>query len=487
MSKSKLHDVKTILQVHNYDVFVISESWLWKNILDNEVQIPGYNMLRVDRPNIKTYNKGGGGVLAYVKDDYTIKKQDNSFSHPEKVQSIQFKISKEYIKPILIIALYRVSDTPARFIDELENEITNNREKEIYVIGDLNMNQLSFKDNILRPFLIRTSMKQLIKQPTRITEESRSLIDVIMTTSPEYNKVSGVLRCSLSDHDIVYTVRKHRKLFNTRLETRTVRNFKNIDHGAVMNTIHSAPWWTLTDPKTNIDMKFNIYCEIIKINLNKHAPLTNVRVKTTSPVWMTKEYKLLLNKVNQLKTETLKRNSPEAWLQFRKHRNKCENLRSQLKLESFNEHIKNSSNKSKSAWRVLNSEIGKSTTHKPVQRFIVDDREVTTEAEIGDAFCKFFADISTTTREATLPNEDKLYHPNNRMDSDEISNEEVLRAIKFLKTNKPVGSDGIPAKFYKMYGQHISQILTDLFNDSLRNGTVPSILPSIQFFFTGYF
>jgi hypothetical protein len=177
-------------------VFVISESWLWKNISDDEVQIPGYQMLRADRPNIKTYNKRGGGVLTYVKEEYTIIKQNNSFSHSVKVQSIQFTISKQYIKPILIMALYRVSDTPARFIDELENEININREREIYVIGDLNINQLSFKENVLRPLLQRTSMKQLINQPTRITEESRSLIDVIITTNPECNKVSGVLRCA---------------------------------------------------------------------------------------------------------------------------------------------------------------------------------------------------------------------------------------------------------------------------------------------------
>jgi hypothetical protein len=239
--------------------------------------------------------------------------------------------------------------------------------------------------------------------------------------------------------------------------------------------LHSAPWWTITDPKTNIDIKFNPYCEIIKIILEKHAPLTSLRVKTTNPVWMTKKYKLLLNKVNQLKTQTLRHNTPAAWLQFKKHRNKCENLKSKLKLESFNEHIQNNSN-SKSAWRVFNNEIGKSTSQKPIQKLIVDERELTTETDVGDAFCKFFADISTTTREASLINEEKLPHPNNLMDNDEISNEEVLKAIKFLKTNKPVGSDGIIARFYKLYGEHITYILTNLFNASLSERSMPSVL-----------
>jgi hypothetical protein len=114
-------------------------------------------------------------------------------------------------------------------------------------------------------------------------------------------------------------VRKHRKIFSTRVETRTARNFKNVDHEAVINTLHSAPWWAISDTTTtNIDKKFNLYCEIIKIFLNKHAPLTNLRVKTTKPFCMTREYKNLLNKVNQLKTVTIKHNTPEAWLQKKK-------------------------------------------------------------------------------------------------------------------------------------------------------------------------
>jgi hypothetical protein len=273
MSKSKLHDMRTILHIHNYDVFVITESWLWKNISDDEIQIPGYQMLRTDRPNIRTYNKRGGGILTYVKEEYKIK-QNNSFSYPEKVQSIQFDISKQFIKPILFIALYRVSETPTRFIEELESEITNNRESEIYVIGDLNINQLSFKDNTLRPLMHRTSMKQSIKEPARITEESSSLIDVIMTNSPEYNRMSGVMRCSLSDHEIIYTVRKQRKTFNTRVETRTVRNFKNVDHEAVISTLNSAPWWAITDPTTTPPINRSLLGNYLTMNLEKY-PLKN--------------------------------------------------------------------------------------------------------------------------------------------------------------------------------------------------------------------
>jgi hypothetical protein len=44
---------------------------------------------------------------------------------------------------------------------------------------------------------------------------------------------------------------------------------------------------------------------------------------------------------------------------------------------------------------------------------------------------------------------------------------EVLSAIKYLKPNKPTGSDGIPPKFYKLFGDELAPILTELFNDFL--------------------
>jgi hypothetical protein len=89
MSRSKLHDVQSLINSHRYDVFAISETWLWRNITNEEVTMSGYNMFRADRCNIKSYNNRGGGVLVYVKEGYEVKQIESLFSYPEKVQSIQ--------------------------------------------------------------------------------------------------------------------------------------------------------------------------------------------------------------------------------------------------------------------------------------------------------------------------------------------------------------------------------------------------------------
>jgi hypothetical protein len=157
-------------------------------------------------------------------------------------------------------------------------------------------------------------------------------------------------------------------------------------------------------------------------------------------------------------------------------RNKIQNVKTKLKLASFNEQIsKTNSSQSKSAWKIFNNEIGKRKTSSSITKLIVNERKITSEKEIADAFCNYYADLTTKINE-----QDKKQFPipehTSTMDCTSITAEEVLKSIKYLKPNKPIGSDGIPAKFDKLFSDEIAPILTNLFNESLRLGKVPTVL-----------
>ena len=51
-------------------------------------------------------------------------------------------------------------------------------------------------------------MHQLINEPTRITETSKTLTDVIITNKPVNYLKSGIIHIGISDHSLVYTCRK---------------------------------------------------------------------------------------------------------------------------------------------------------------------------------------------------------------------------------------------------------------------------------------
>lgn len=319
----------------------------------------------------------------------------------------------------------------------------------------------------------------MIKEPTRVTKTTQTLIDVILTNSLHCDSSSsGIMRCGISDHDLIYVTRKLKKPFKKQIEIKHTRNFKNINIDETKSMITEAPWWALKLTE-DVDRNFEIYCEILKIIMNTHIPLKKMRVHTSKPIWMTKDYCRLVDAVTSCKTTATVTNRDEDWTAFKQMRNKCENLKRKLKLQSFNTHINDSNNQSKSAWKVFNREIGKSKPNTTIKSIIFNSKNHENEVDVANAFCKYFTTpitpCSNTISEFDDQHDD---NPNNdyELDLKPITIEEVQKSIKYLKVNKPVGSDGIPAKFYKIFSEELSPILVYLFNLSLKNGQVPSIL-----------
>ena len=52
------------------------------------------------------------------------------------------------------------------------------------------------------------SLKQVITVPTRVTDQTSTLIDHILTNSPNKVSQSGVIDLGLSDHNLIYYTRK---------------------------------------------------------------------------------------------------------------------------------------------------------------------------------------------------------------------------------------------------------------------------------------
>jgi hypothetical protein len=225
-----------------------------------------------------------------------------------------------------------------------------------------------------------------------------------------------------------------------------------------------------------VDRNFDIYCEILKVVMNTHIPLRKMRINVSKPTWMTKDYSRLLETVSTYKSTATISNRQEDWTDFKQIRNKSENLKRKLKVESFNKHINNSTNQSKSAWKVLNREIVNSKSDSVIKSIMQDSKNHDNEVDVADAFCKYFTTPCSDGTSQTDANQSNKIITDYEFDVKPITIEEVQNAIKFLKVNKPVGSVGIPAKFYKMFSEELSPILVKLFYLSLRNGQLPAIL-----------
>ena len=137
------------------------------------------------------------------------------------------------LRSLLVCIIYRPHEIGVAC---LENELMLKHiqalslNRDIVVTGDLNCHLLSEnpRGDALRSFCATVNVMQLIDKPTRVTETSRSLLDIIMVSDPALAKVSGVLEVTISDHFLVFVDNnlKSPKQAPTYVVTRTFRNYK---------------------------------------------------------------------------------------------------------------------------------------------------------------------------------------------------------------------------------------------------------------------
>ena len=190
-----LDELRLILQEHPFDIFSINESRLDSSISKGEVKINGYSIIRKDR------NREGGGVAIFVKENLTYSKVDlPDFSDLELVCIL---ISQPFSKQILISSWYRPPDSPVVVLSRFENflRFIDSKETESIILTDSNCDLLKpdSQAGALSFYYDAYQYTQLIKKPTRITEDCETLIDHIATTNSEMIVAKGVCNLTISE------------------------------------------------------------------------------------------------------------------------------------------------------------------------------------------------------------------------------------------------------------------------------------------------
>ena len=134
----KIEELRIIGKSTNAAIIGISETKLDESVLEAEIQIDDYKILRCDR------NRHGGGVACYIRNDLSY----NILSaFPREIESVFFEILLPNSKPITVGTIYRPPNQTK--FSEVLNENLNKIDSisnEIYLLGDFNIN-LSLNDS----------------------------------------------------------------------------------------------------------------------------------------------------------------------------------------------------------------------------------------------------------------------------------------------------------------------------------------------------
>ena len=136
---------------------------------------------------------------------------------------------------------------------------------------------------------------QLIKDPTRTTRKTSTIIDSIITNRPDVLSSCGVRPCGISDHDALFLIRNARapklkvppKIIN-------VRNHKRFDLEGFQSDVKTIAMEYIKLVSNDVNEVWLRWKAFFLDILDKHAPVTRIKVKGNSLPYVISELKALI-------------------------------------------------------------------------------------------------------------------------------------------------------------------------------------------------
>ena len=468
------------------DILGISETFICEKTPKMFYEIPGYKFFHKDRTS---QSRGGTGL--YIKEGINCReiKLCRDVIQPEicfvevTCNNTKLAVGVIYKSPLISYTEYAVlTDILAPIINGYEHHI---------IMGDFNIDHLKpdssackyFKEHVSEPF----DLTQMITEPTRITDTSGTLIDLLLVSYPENVKVSGVVDVpAIGDHCLIfcsYAIKKPKFkpkiIVKRKMDTFNVENFKN--------DIAFAPWGSLSAFEYNdLDNKITVIENIFRDIMDKHCPKVEMRVThPSSSAWRTDEIKQLQNdrdryyaKFKKMKKEEKEkiRHDPNFKAKIKITENIYHQLRNKVthairksKIEVFDEKINKKLKQPKQfhhALRTHNIVDSKTATinsikilpHVLNQAFLSNNNAVVDEQKILEE------EIKINNKPRNLGAQFKF---------SEITGLDVKNMVKTIKTNA-CGADDISAYFIKISIEYTADILADIINASFVNNFFPT-------------
>jgi len=480
-NNSKLDELRLLLKNPGLEthILAITESWLSKNYKNSHLKIPGYNFERVDRgvKELPVNKTTGGGIIIYIKQDLIYKRRTDLES--KDIECVWIELCPPKRPKHLLCTAYRNPDYDLKqWLENFETHITNAflEGHQLSLMGDFNIDLFSNTSNAKEwlDFTSTFQLTQLIKEPTRVTATTSTLI--FFTTHANKVRAVKVAKIGTSDHFPICAVFKSSFGLKNHHTSITYRSYKDFDQKAFLEDLQQCPWHQLDD-LNHVDETLDKWYELFNNVINKHLPLKNKRVKNIQqPDWMTDEIIL-----NMKQRDTYKANG--NFNMYKSSRNHCVKLIREAKQNYFKTCITNSRNDSSKLWKHLNTLAPKEAKSSPTL-LKVHDKTLTKPSDISNYLSNHFATIVNQYLPPECKDPDfsklkefiasKLPTDNIKLSMPPVNKDYVLKSLANLVSHKATGLDGITSKILKISAPVISSHLTTIFNQSIESGIFPS-------------
>ena len=386
----------------------ILETWLDDTYSDQEVSIPGYVQYRKDR-----LGKEGRGILAHVREGIPIQRRTDLEYTNLEIMWLEINFPK--MKPILLAGVYQPPDSVEAVDLKLVNNLTQAyfEDKEFYALGDFNVNMRdpsASKHRVIEG-LESLALSQTITEITR--PSSKTCIDHVWCASQDNIYQVAVPKIGISDHFPVCLVRKLKKGLLKPTTHLTIKYccYKNFDETKFLDDLEQVPWHQIKAADSDPDSALANFESLFHDVLNEHAPVIEKRVKLCSqPPWMKPEILQAMKKRDKLLKEAMKsttdnKKRSKEWKSYRKARNEVVWMINRSKREFYTESIVGSKGNSSEMWKSVNNILNRDKKSAAPRNIKVNGSDCSDPTEIAQAFCDFFANITTRYKSNLTPHQ----------------------------------------------------------------------------------
>ena len=483
----RLDELNFFASEYNVDILTLSETKL-----DETVHPSLFNLSNFHAPFTKHRSRHGGGVAIYTRDHISTSRLHELECDEEEWIWTKTKTNSEII---LTCSLYLPPNLTHDRLDSFLNNLTNSitlaqslSPTAIIILGDFNAGNIYLPghepNSGVTPFDIKLqetietlTLTQLISTPTRQTDTTSNLRDLVITNNSHIISESGVLPpFSNIDHFPVFAKLDVYKQTPSKYRQITIWDYARTDINKLTRTLMHTDWnFILEDDIHDATERFTrtiltVATEAIPVKILKNRQ---------HKIWMTTELKKNIRQRDRLFRIARQRQTPQDWLKWRHQRNKTTALNRRLKDEHIKQHVNKLTEFKHDPYKyhkTLKALIGRTNRESipPLENEnhnIVED-DLLKANLINDYFISQNKIDTTGLTLPTLPAQNMETIP--RLGEIQVTESQVLKILNSLDTNKSTGLDKIPTKIIKMIAILIVSPLTTLFNKSLRQGIFPN-------------
>ena len=460
---------------HNFSFIVLVETWLNASS-DVGLELDGYKSLSLYR------DVGvGGGIKIYHRDNISVVEVPNFTGCFLSCECLIIKAKVPNSGTIYLGGLYRPPQKSINLFTEfVENFMSDFAPNRVILTGDLNIDISRTDLHGVRDFMdtmISGGYTNEITLPTYVSPLNNVESSVLdhCWHNLDFSRRNYVIKPNISDHYAICIV------FNTIVsnETQTVRfrDFSDLSKSSFLQNVDYEFSCLPQNPVNNPENYLITISDFLHRLLNKYFPFKTKTIteKRSKSPWLTPEviscidkkhdwFKLLKNKL----------------ITYESYKTYCKALRHLLNLAEF-DYIRSQFNSlgknSIKNWRLLNKLLNRKGK-AIADNFDVDGTAISDARIIADKFNQHFVDhpkqINESIDSPIRDFSDLLITNMNSMPLFHSSAYEVSLIIDAMKKNG--GLKDIPVKFLKLCNQHVSPLLSYLFNMCINNAVFPDDL-----------